>query len=141
MMTGAAPAQGASLLAQSFDAERVTAVRHAIARCAESVGLLGQRLEDFVLAVNEVVTNAVRHAGGGGRVRVWTEDGTIRCEVTDRGTGIPPDRLNGHELPPSFAVGGRGLWLAHALCDAVSVATGPAGTTVLLVTGLVSAGA
>jgi anti-sigma regulatory factor (Ser/Thr protein kinase) len=130
-----------SLLAQRFDAEHITAVRHAVARCAAGVGLFDQRLEDFVLAVNEVITNAVRHAGGQGRVRLWTQDGTIRCEVTDEGGGIPPERLVGRELPPSVAVSGRGLWLARHLCDAVSVATGPAGTTILLVSGLVSAGA
>ena len=130
-----------SLLAQPFDAEHITALRHAVARCAAGVGLFGQRLEDYVLAVNEIITNAVRHAGGHGRLRLWTEAGTIRCEVSDEGGGIPPDRLTGRELPPSFAVSGRGLWLARHLCDAVSVATGPAGTTILLVSGLVSSGA
>jgi anti-sigma regulatory factor (Ser/Thr protein kinase) len=135
------PRRDVSLLAQPFDAEHITALRHAVARCAAGVGLIGQRLEDYVLAVNEIITNAVRHAGGHGRLRLWTQDGTIRCEVTDEGGGIPLDRLSGRELPPSFAVSGRGLWLARHLCDAVSVATGPAGTTILLVSGLVSSGA
>jgi serine/threonine-protein kinase RsbW len=130
-----------SLLAVRFDAEHITAVRHAVARCAAGVGLLGQRLEDYVLAVNEIVTNAVRHAGGHGRVRLWTQDGTIRCEVSDEGGGIPAEQLNGRELPPSYAVSGRGLWLARHLCDAVNVVTGPAGTTIQLVSGLVSTGA
>jgi anti-sigma regulatory factor (Ser/Thr protein kinase) len=115
-----------------FDAERITALRHTVARAAANVGLRGQRLEDYVLAVNEIVTNAVRHAGGRGRLRMWLHGGALRCEVIDEGTGIPNDRLNGHELPPSFAVSGRGLWLARHLCDLLTVQTGPEGTKITL---------
>ena len=115
-----------------FDAERITALRHTVARAAANVGLRGQRLEDYVLAVNEIVTNAVRHAGGHGRLRMWLHGGALRCEIIDEGTGIPHDRLNGHELPPSFAVSGRGLWLARHLCDLLTVQTGPDGTKITL---------
>ena len=120
------------LLTVVFDADRITALRHAVTRAAENVGLHGQRLEDFVLAVNEIVTNAVRHAGGRGRLRLWLHGGAIRCEVADEGAGIPHERLNGHELPPSFAVSGRGLWLARHLCDLLTVQTGPDGTKITL---------
>jgi anti-sigma regulatory factor (Ser/Thr protein kinase) len=120
------------LVALGFDAERITALRHTVTRAAENVGLRGQRLEDFVLAVNEIVTNAVRHAGGHGRLRMWLYAGAVRCEVVDNGAGIPQDRLNGHELPPSFAVSGRGLWLARHLCDLFMVQTGPQGTKITL---------
>jgi anti-sigma regulatory factor (Ser/Thr protein kinase) len=77
------------LLALGFEADRITAIRHAVSRAAESVGLHGQRREDFVLAVNEIVTNAVRHAGGHGRLRLWLHGGSLRCEVADDGGGIP----------------------------------------------------
>src|ERR1051326_7266341 len=80
------------LLLAAFDADRITALRHEVARCAVKAGLHAQRLEDFVLAVNEIVTNAVRHAGGHGRLRLWFQADTIRCEVTDEGGGIPHDR-------------------------------------------------
>jgi serine/threonine-protein kinase RsbW len=123
---------GRALLALGFDAERITSIRHAVARTAATVGLHGQRLEDFVLAVNEVVTNAVRHAGGHGRLRLWVQGGSLRCEVVDNGAGIPDERLNGYELPPSFAVSGRGLWLARHLCDLLTVQTGPEGTKITL---------
>jgi len=33
-------------------------------------------------------------------------------------------------VPETFEVGGRGIWLAHRLCDEVTMATGPIGTTV-----------
>jgi len=125
--------QTTALLVESFDAEQITPVRHAVSRRAESAGLRGQRLEDFVLAVNEIVTNAVRHAGGGGSLRMWSAGGDLLCEVTDRGAGIPAERLNGHAvLPPSSAVSGRGLWLARHLVDEVDVHTGGTGTVVTL---------
>jgi anti-sigma regulatory factor (Ser/Thr protein kinase) len=120
------------LVTLGFEAERITALRHAVTRAASGVGMHGQRLEDFVLAVNEIVTNAVRHAGGHGRLRMWLHAGAVRCEVIDDGAGIPQDRLNGHELPPSFAVSGRGLWLARHLCDLFTVQTGPHGTKITL---------
>ena len=120
------------LLTAGFDADRITPLRHAVLRCAQFVGLPGQRLEDFVLAVNEIVTNAVKHAGGRGRLRMWLKDGSLRCEVADEGDGIPEARLEGQQLPPSFAVSGRGLWLARHLCDLLTVQTGPEGTKVTL---------
>jgi serine/threonine-protein kinase RsbW len=121
-----------ALLVEEFDAEQITPVRHAVSRAAAAVGLLGQRLEDFVLAVNEIVTNAVRHAGGRGAVRLWKLDGALLCEVTDKGSGIPAERLDGQALPPSNAVSGRGLWLARHLVDEVTVRSTPAGTIVTL---------
>jgi len=121
-----------ALLAVMFDAERITALRHEVARCAVSAGLNAQRLEDFVLAVNEIVTNAVRHAGGRGRLRMWLAGAILRCEVVDHGGGIPADEDEGTMLPPSYAVSGRGLWLARHLCDTLTVRSGPGGTTVTL---------
>lgn len=120
------------LLAARFDAEEITTLRHEVSRAATGAGLRAQRLEDFVLAVNEIVTNAVRHAGGHGRLRMWLDGLTLRCEVVDQGGGMTEDRDEGTVLPPSYAVSGRGLWLARHLCDALTVATGPEGTTVTL---------
>jgi anti-sigma regulatory factor (Ser/Thr protein kinase) len=121
-----------ALLVEDFDAEQITPVRHAVSRAAEGAGLRGPRLEDFVLAANEIVTNAVRHAGGRGTVRMWAVDGALLCAVADTGGGIPRERLNGQTLPPSHAISGRGLWLARHLVDEVTVSTGAAGTIVTL---------
>ncbi|HTJ31679.1 MAG TPA: ATP-binding protein [Dactylosporangium sp.] len=125
-----------ALLVEDFGVAQITPVRHAVSRGAAEAGLAGQRLDDFVLAVNEIVTNAVRHAGGGGTLRLWVVDGWVVCEVADRGAGIPRERLNGASLPPSHAISGRGLWLAKHLVDDVAVSTGRAGTIVRLSSAL-----
>lgn len=121
----------AILLRFEFDRDAITGVRHDIAGHASAAGLGGIRLDGFVLAVNEIMTNAVRHGGGHGLVTLWRTVGGLRCEVSDHGTGEPA-RFNGHALPPTEATGGRGLWLARHLCDSFAVETGRDGTRVAL---------
>jgi serine/threonine-protein kinase RsbW len=117
---------------RAFGASELRALRDEVATLAASAGLLEPRLADFVLAVNEVMTNVVRHGGGRGRLRLWLTEGRLRCEIADQGPGIPSGRLVQDELPPGSATGGRGLWLARRLCDAMTVETGPDGTIVRL---------
>jgi serine/threonine-protein kinase RsbW len=124
------------LLSRQFTRAQVTAVRHTVTRLAAGCGLAGRRLEDFALAVNELITNAVRHAGGQGQVRLWRAEGSLYCEVTDDGPGIPVDRVEPDAPPPASAIDGRGLWLVTRLCDHVAIDTGPAGTTVRIVAAL-----
>lgn len=129
--TADAPEGARPILVQAFDRLGITAVRHAVRRIAGQAGLDGQRLDDFVLAVNEIVTNAVLHGGGAGWLRLWRDGRDVCCEVSDHGPGLP---RSGHvgQLPPGSQVRGRGVWLAHRLCDSVETATGPTGTTVLM---------
>lgn len=117
------------LLSETFGAGHVTQMRHVVASRAESAGLSGQRLDDFVLAVNELITNAVRHGGGWGRLHLWRQGGMLFCEVSDHGPGID-EALDYHRRPPLDAVGGWGLWLTRQLSDSMIVRTGSAGTTV-----------
>jgi serine/threonine-protein kinase RsbW len=108
----------------------VTALRHSIASCAEAAGLAGGKLDDFVVAVNELLTNAVRHGGGSGRVALWVEAGSVVCEVSDRGTGLGRIRPVKSQRPAADQPGGWGLWLADELTDAMALESGPDGTTV-----------
>jgi anti-sigma regulatory factor (Ser/Thr protein kinase) len=117
------------LLSEAFDHSGVTALRHSIASAAATAGLGGDRLDDFVVAVNELLTNAVRHGGGGGRVRLWRQDGAVVCEVRDDGPGLPPGRADHQDRPAPDQPGGWGLWLAGRLTDSFSTVTGD-GTTV-----------
>jgi anti-sigma regulatory factor (Ser/Thr protein kinase) len=129
------PTLGASdpnprLIDRIFGRDEITVVRHEVAGRLTAAGLTGDRLQGFVLAVNEVVTNVVLHAGGQGRLALWLAGESAWCSVTDSGPGIPAHYLSSPEVPGAFEVGGRGIWLAYQLCDEVTMATGPIGTTI-----------
>jgi serine/threonine-protein kinase RsbW len=125
-----------ALLSALFDSNLIANVRHAVTRMSARAGLAGQRLDDFVLAVNEMMTNVVRHAGGSGALTLWCHDEALHCEVRDDGPGIPHEQLGRRLAPAALALGGRGLWLARTLCDSVTIVTGPSGTTVRLAVAL-----
>jgi anti-sigma regulatory factor (Ser/Thr protein kinase) len=118
------------LLDRTFGRDEITLVRHQVSRCLAMAGFTGDRLQGFVLAVNEVITNVVLHAGGHGRLVLWLTAGSAWCTVTDSGPGIPDRYLSAPDVPAAFEVGGRGIWLAYQLCDEVTTATGPIGTTI-----------
>jgi serine/threonine-protein kinase RsbW len=124
------PIEPSLLIAEAFDQAQVTGLRHSVTSCAHAAGLGGQRLDDFVLAVNELITNAVRHGGGQGSLRLWRRAGEVVCEVADHGGGISARRLDDHSRPAPDTAGGWGLWLARELSDRMEVQTGEAGTTV-----------
>ncbi|MEV0626136.1 ATP-binding protein [Nonomuraea wenchangensis] len=119
-----------TLLIQPFTLQDVTRLRRTVAEKAEHCGLSGPRLDDFVLAVHESVVNAVEHAGGHGHIKLWTVDGVIRSETTDRGEGIPDGYVAGDHRPSDMSYDGRGIYLIRRLCDMVDFSTGPFGTTV-----------
>jgi anti-sigma regulatory factor (Ser/Thr protein kinase) len=127
-----------TLLDRRFGRDGITVVRHEVTARLEAV-LPGDRLPGFVLAINEVITNAVLHAGGQGRIVLWRTGAVVCCTVTDSGPGIPEQFRRPSAAPEAFEVGGRGLWLAHQLCDEVTMATGPIGTTIGLCLNLPSA--
>ncbi len=122
--------ESAVLFTDTFDHTRVTDVRHIVTSRVEGVGLHGQRRDDFVLAVNELITNAVRHGGGRGWLRLWREGMTLFCVVADHGPGIDAERLADGQRPAPDTAGGWGLWLARELSDEMVVHTGPTGTSV-----------
>lgn len=115
-----------------FGSEQITATRHAVVAHAAAAGLRGTRLEDFALAVNEMMTNAVRHGGGGGTLCQWVDGLVLTCDITDDGPGIPAECRSGRLPPPVFVAHGRGLWITRKVCDAVVIVTSESGTTVRL---------
>jgi anti-sigma regulatory factor (Ser/Thr protein kinase) len=89
--------------------------------------LPGSVLDDVLLLVTELVTNAVRHSGAGpdGTVRVEVRRGTeiLRVEVSDEGTGFKAEApLERNEA------GGWGLALVDRIADRWAVTHTGSGT-------------
>ena len=117
-----------SLLSQHFDGGQLAAVRHWVNKLASEFGLSARRRADFVLAVDEVITNAVRHGGGHGRLDVWAGRGRLWFRVTDTGPGLTMPLAS--RPPEPTVAGGRGLWIARQVTDDLTIATSALGTTV-----------
>ncbi|MEO3876536.1 ATP-binding protein [Nonomuraea sp. B12E4] len=115
-----------------------TALRQGLTAHAVGQGLSRARCEDLVLAVHEGVANAVEHGGGFGRLRLWRADRLLCCEISDHGAGIPARHQEQTSMPGRTGVRGRGLWLMARLSDMLTLSTGPAGTTVVVVIRLTS---
>jgi anti-sigma regulatory factor (Ser/Thr protein kinase) len=99
------------------------AFRRAVAKRARAAGVRRERVEKFVLAAHEVLTNAQRHGRPPVRVHIWVEDRELVCRVADGGSGVH-DPLAGW-LPPADSVeGGWGLPMARQLCDSLEIQTG-----------------
>jgi anti-sigma regulatory factor (Ser/Thr protein kinase) len=99
-------------------------------RVVEPAVLDRRSLMDIVLAVEELGANSVRYGGGGGRVRIWRENRTLLCEVSDQGHITDP--LAGRRQPAKKQIGGRGLWMVNQLCDLVQLRSSAAGTVTRL---------
>lgn len=89
------------------------------------------RREEMVLAVHEVVANALV-AGGIAEVTVWASGSEMVWEVSDPGGGLA-DTFAGYVPPdPADADAARGLWLARSLADDCAVRLEGAGTGIRL---------
>jgi anti-sigma regulatory factor (Ser/Thr protein kinase) len=118
------------VFARDFVAADVTVMRHELRRHAEGAGLGGDALDDFVAAVNELVTNAVRHGGGKGSLRLTRDADTVIVDVSDRGEGFSGSLPLSAGPPPGDIPGGRGILLARRLTDTLLISDGPEGVTV-----------
>ncbi|MBG0832445.1 ATP-binding protein [Planomonospora sp. ID67723] len=82
----------------------------------------GNLVDDCVLVVSELVTNAIRHGGAPCVLRLGGGEGHVYGELFDPGTGAPRMRETGPE-----ATGGRGLRIVDALADDWGVTWPPSG--------------
>ena len=117
------------LLSQEFAADDVTSLRHTVRDTAEAAGLTGDALYDFVVAVHELVTNAVRHGGGRGRLLLRRDGDTLICDVADDGHGFTAGVPARGGPPAADTPGGRGILLARQLTDNLLISDTPAGVT------------
>lgn len=92
------------------------------------------RRRQLLLCLSEVATNAVKHAGGGTVKFAWA-GGRLRVVVRDSGPGINLDKLPSATLQAGFSTRaslGMGFSILLQYVDTVWLATGPQGTTVVL---------
>ncbi|AGL17204.1 ATP-binding protein [Actinoplanes sp. N902-109] len=129
----------AVLLAVTFTLAQIDDVRRRVRALSAGFGLAGDELTDWVMAINELTTNAVRH--GSTTAHLTLRCGAeLTCEVRDEGTGFDPARFFGRTVRPQLTEsGGMGLWLVERTTRVLSVTSGPGGTTVS-VAALVSPG-
>ena len=90
-------------------------LRRNVAGYAARTGLSALLCDDFVLAVTEIASNAIEHGVPPAVVQLWTTSTSVICQITDTGWHTQP--LAGLLPPPSTQRRGRGLWMAHQLCD------------------------
>jgi anti-sigma regulatory factor (Ser/Thr protein kinase) len=112
---------GAALLQMHFTATDLPRLRSRVGGTASLAGLDEQRCEELVLAAYELASNAIRHGGGGGHLRLSRENGSLHCQVSDEGPGF-----DGAADSP-----GRGLLLVRELVDGIEINRG-AGAVVTL---------
>jgi len=99
--------------------------------------LADHRVRDFILAANELTTNAILHGRRPVRVQLWVGPSRIDCTVTDHGPGFDalPD-----VAPPALTDdagddAGMGLVLARQSCDELTVQWGDGAFSVRCSTG------
>lgn len=114
----------------TFTAWRLVELREAVREAAEAAELRPDQAEDFVLAVNEVASNAVEHGYTVGQLHLWRRPDRVLCEVHDHGRLREP--LPGLCPPHRGSPRGRGLWIARQLCDLLHVWSDEEGTHVRL---------
>lgn len=81
------------------------------------------QLDDVMLMLSELVTNAVMHSGrpAGAPIHLSARiaDDRVRIGVCDCGRGF--EMTSAPDLPSGASPGGRGLWIVHRLADRLLV--------------------
>jgi len=106
---------------QSFDGHGLYGLRETLAAHAGRLGADEDQIDHLLIVASELATNAVRHGGGAGRVRLWHHQDTLFCQVSDHGPGITDPTVGGTLPDPITSEGGRGLWICRRLAARLSI--------------------
>jgi anti-sigma regulatory factor (Ser/Thr protein kinase) len=93
----------------------------------EGLGLSPHRLTDLRIAVHELATNTILHAGGSGLLSIWKAGNHLVVQIDDGGRITDP--LVGRR-PPRPSEIGHGLFVVHQVADLVRVHRTGDGTSV-----------
>jgi anti-sigma regulatory factor (Ser/Thr protein kinase) len=91
-------------------------------------GLAPRAIEDLLISVSEIVTNAIRYGGGVGSVTVHRLARELLTEIRDHGPGLP-DTVASGGVPAD-----GGLRRAQLLCSRLDVLSSYQGVTVRIFT-------
>ncbi|MFC5995898.1 ATP-binding protein [Pseudonocardia hispaniensis] len=121
---------GAPAVQLTYTAWQLRDVRAAVTNLMTDSAFGSTRIEDVVLAINEVATNAVEHGTREAQLSLWLSTDGLVCEVHDGGRLADP--LPGLRAPRPTDPRGRGMWIARQLCDLLHVWQDHTGTHVRL---------
>jgi anti-sigma regulatory factor (Ser/Thr protein kinase) len=131
------PLEATTPLLDVSDVTSFRALRQAVANSLAGMPARREETEDFLLAVDEMTTNALRHGRPPVDLRLWADDKRLVCTVTDRGAGLQDPFIGyGPAHGNDLSLGGMGLWLARQLCDHVDISVADDGVHVRLTTVL-----
>lgn len=118
------PDLGPPLFETTFGLTDLPQLRAGIREYAAELGLVGDRVADFVLVADELACNSVQRGGGDGRLALWAAEKYAVCEVSDKGLIIDP--LAGRRHPDLLGRGpGAGLWSANRICELLLIRSAP----------------
>lgn len=134
------PLESAEPLVRADSVRDLRGLRRDLAARAAGSGLLDGNsavLEDFLLAVDEMTTNALRHGRPPVDLSLWASADRLVCRVTDHGSGLDDPFIGyGPAHGEDLSRGGMGLWLARQLCDHVDISPDGDGVSIRLTTRL-----
>jgi anti-sigma regulatory factor (Ser/Thr protein kinase) len=108
------------------------AMRHRLRTHIAGMGVVSRdELDLMLIAVSEVITNALQHGRAPCRIRAWKTDRVLHVRVDDHGHS-PGLAAAGYWRPASATSDRMGLWVARQLADVVHTQTSPDGSTVEL---------
>lgn len=119
-----------------FDVGDLHALRSTLAAHASRLGVPDEQTEHLLIVASELASNAIRHGGGAGRLRMWHRDGVLTCQVSDHGPGIADPTVGTTPPDPTDTGAHRGLWICRNLTEELTIRTDPDGSGVT-VTGTI----
>lgn len=114
-----------------FTSADLPRVRRLTVTWATRAGMSAEAADDFVIAVNEIATNAVRHGSPRASLRLWVSGGAGVAEIRDSGHWIAAAAPAPLPRRPAEQ-GGMGLEVARMVCDGLQIKATASGTAVLL---------
>lgn len=104
------------------DAKELKPFRAAVRQLLEHAGFDEKMIQETILAVDECLTNIIRHAYGAkpGKIEICIQDTPreVKFSIKDFGAKFDPTQLPEPKLPPEKP-GGLGVFLTKQLMDHV----------------------